>query len=179
MDMNRTWLPVLYTVIHDLTLLAQRALQHQQLHPKPILSESEHPQNPLEDATRLIHRAFTLCLTDRDHPLSSSRKWGLYRCLGYLFHNYFQLNQYRNCKSVLRALDASKKDVPAFGKFEIKDQVVWLYRVGYLSFAQEEYAKAEESLLKAWSVCPPRFQSQREYPICFLFIMVHDLSGVD
>ncbi|KAL8945612.1 MAG: hypothetical protein Q9222_007870, partial [Ikaeria aurantiellina] len=92
----------------------------------------------LEDAARVINRMFTLCISDRA-PLEESRKWGLYYTTNLLFKTYFKLNSISLSKNILRALQASKTDMPPQSSFPKSHIVTFQYYVGVIHFLDEEY----------------------------------------
>ena len=130
----------------------------------------------LEDAARVINRMFTLCISDRyvaieenvnitpdrrtlaesaisRAPLEESRKWGLYYTTNLLFKTYFKLNSIGLSKNILRALSASKTDMPSLESFPRSHIVTFKYYVGVIQFLEEDYAQAEENLTSAWHMC--------------------------
>lgn len=130
----------------------------------------------LEDAARVINRMFTLCISDRyvvieqtfpPHllhetlaesatsraPLEESRKWGLYYTTNLLFKTYFKLNSIGLSKNILRALSASRTDMPTLEAFPRSHIVTFKYYVGVIQFLEEDYAQAEENLTSAWHMC--------------------------
>ncbi|MCJ1452066.1 COP9 signalosome (CSN) subunit [Mycoblastus sanguinarius] len=106
----------------------------------------------LEDAARVINRMFTLCISDRA-PLEESRKWGLYYITNLLFKTYFKLNSIGLSKNILRALSASRTDMPELEAFPRSHIVTFKYYVGVIQFLEEDYAHAEENLTSAWHMC--------------------------
>lgn len=141
-----TWeawaLPVLFGACRDIRILAIRA----DAHAATIGSPAEH----LEDAARLINKAFTICLTDRA-PMESSRKWGTYCIIGVLFRTYFALNKLSLTKNVLRAVQVS--ELPPLEYFPKAHVVTWKYYLGMIAFMDEDYATAERELSDALSKC--------------------------
>ncbi|RYP64233.1 hypothetical protein DL771_008857 [Monosporascus sp. 5C6A] len=99
----------------------------------------EHKQ--LEDCARHLNRIFTLCLSDRA-PLEESRKWGIYYAINLLFKTYFKLNAASLSKNVLKALSASKGDMPSIDKFPASQQVTFKYYEGVLAFLEENYVES-------------------------------------
>ncbi|KAL9134492.1 MAG: hypothetical protein Q9175_004324 [Cornicularia normoerica] len=106
----------------------------------------------LEDAARVINRMFTLCISDRA-PLEESRKWGLYYTTNLLFKTYFKLNSIGLSRNILRALSASRTDMPTLEAFPRSHIVTFKYYVGVIQFLEEDYAQAEENLTSAWHMC--------------------------
>ncbi|KAL8738508.1 MAG: hypothetical protein Q9181_000719 [Wetmoreana brouardii] len=116
----------------------------------------------LEDAARVINRVFTLCISDRA-PLEESRKWGLYNTTNLLFKTYFKLNSISLSKNILRALQASRTDMPPMEAFPKSHIVTFKYYVGVIHFLDEEYSKAEENLTSAFHMCHKDAQTNKEY----------------
>ncbi|KAL9633848.1 MAG: hypothetical protein Q9164_004451 [Protoblastenia rupestris] len=92
----------------------------------------------LEDAARVINRMFTLCISDRA-PIEDSRKWGLYYITNLLFKTYFKLNSIGLSKNILRAISASKNDMPQLETFPKSHIVTFKYYVGVIQFLEEDY----------------------------------------
>ncbi|MCJ1418090.1 COP9 signalosome (CSN) subunit [Xylographa parallela] len=133
----------------------------------------DHGKNEkLEDAARIINRIFTLCISDRA-PLESSRKWGLYYTTNLLFKTYFKLNSIGLSKNIIRALRASRTDMPPMESFPKSHIVTFKYYVGIILFLEEDYVqptaqKAEEYLTDAWNMCHRGAQRNRELILTYL-----------
>ncbi|MCJ1245975.1 COP9 signalosome (CSN) subunit [Trapelia coarctata] len=121
----------------------------------------------LEDAARIINRIFTLCISDRA-PIGESRKWGLYYTTNLLFKTYFKLNSIGLSKNILRALQASRSDMPPIESFPMSHIVTFKYYVGVILFLEEDYVKAEENLTDAWNLCHRDAQKNRELILTYL-----------
>ncbi|KAI9762727.1 MAG: COP9 signalosome (CSN) subunit [Candelina submexicana] len=121
----------------------------------------------LEDAARLMNRIFTLCISDRA-PLEESRKWGIYYITNLLFKTYFKLNSIGLSKNILRALQATRTDMPPFESFPKSHIVTFKYYVGVILFLEEDYVKAEEHLTEAWQTCHADAQKNRELILTYL-----------
>ena len=102
----------------------------------------------LEEAARLINRAFTSCMTDRyphieriwliqSAPLESSRKWGTYFFASMLVKTYFRLNKPALSANVQRAVNVN--DLPAITEFPRSHIVTWKYYYGVYAFGKEDY----------------------------------------
>lgn len=85
--------------------------------------------------------------------MEESRKWGLYYTTNLLFKTYFKLNSIGLSKNILRALSASRTDMPALESFPQPHIVTFKYYVGVIRFLEEDYAQAEENLTSAWHMC--------------------------
>ncbi|KAI9837067.1 MAG: COP9 signalosome (CSN) subunit [Sarea resinae] len=121
----------------------------------------------LEDAARVINRIFTSCISDRA-PVEDSRKWGLYYTANLLFKTYFKLNSIGLSKNILRAIEASKSDMPELEYFPAAHIVTFKYYVGVIHFLEEDYAKAEESLTQAWKLCHKDARKNKELILTYL-----------
>ncbi|KAL9104161.1 MAG: hypothetical protein Q9163_000860 [Psora crenata] len=148
----------------------------------------DHRKNErLEDAARLINRMFTLCISDRyvarqpvtssrltccaegkfcRAPLEDSRKWGLYYITNLLFKTYFKLNSIGLSKNILRAISASKTDMPDLELFPKSHIVTFKYYVGVIQFLEEDYA--EENLTSALAFCHRNARRNKELILTYL-----------
>lgn len=156
-----TWeawvLPVLFQVCRDIRVLAIRA---------DTLCESRNEKaENLEEAARVINKAFTICITDRA-PMDASRKWGTYCIIGILFRTYFRLNKLSLTKNVLRAVEVSElPDLQFFPKAHI---VTWKYYLGVIAFMNEDYTRAESELTTALASCSKSPAKNIELILCYL-----------
>ncbi|PYH44809.1 protein csn12 [Aspergillus saccharolyticus JOP 1030-1] len=121
----------------------------------------------LEEATRVLNRMFTLCLTDRS-PIEESRKWGVYDTTNLLFKTYFKLNTIGLSKNLLRALNAQSADLPDLDAFPKSHTVTFKYYVGVIHFLDENYAEAEQHLAEAWRMCHRSAMKNRELILTYL-----------
>ncbi|PYI05030.1 COP9 signalosome complex subunit [Aspergillus sclerotiicarbonarius CBS 121057] len=121
----------------------------------------------LEEATRVLNRMFTLCLSDRA-PIEESRKWGIYDTTNLLFKTYFRLNTVGLSKNLLRALRASSADLPDADAFPKSHIVTFEYYIGVIHFLEENYAEAEEHLSYAWKMCHRNATKNRELILAYL-----------
>jgi len=104
---NRGWtLPALFSILRDLRDLAFDA----DLHAKYNGQKSEC----MEEAARIIAKAFGNCMTDRTSPPDQSRKWGIYYIVGLVLKCYF-----RACISFLHGSGSSTPHLPFPGEAHI------------------------------------------------------------
>lgn len=75
-------------------------------------------------------------------PLEESRKWGIYNIVNLLFKTYFKLNSVALSKNIIRALQASRGDVPDVESFPKSHQVTFKYYMGVIQFLEEDYKQA-------------------------------------
>jgi len=95
----------------------------------------------MEEAARIIAKAFGNCMTDRylcavsvfrvvfnvyrgsrTSPYNESRKWGVYYVVGLVLKCYFRLKKISLSKNILRALEANT-DVPPLSAYPRSHQV--------------------------------------------------------
>ncbi|KAG2013168.1 hypothetical protein CC2G_010104 [Coprinopsis cinerea AmutBmut pab1-1] len=140
---NRGWtLPALFSILRDLRDLAYDADLH----------SGGQKTDCMEEAARIITKAFGLCMTDRTSPYEESRKWGVYYVVGLVLKCYFRVKRISLSKNILRALDANN-DIPPLHQYPRSHQVTYRYYIGMLSFLNEDFAKAEQELTLAFYHC--------------------------
>jgi hypothetical protein len=156
---NGGWtLPALFSILRDLRDLAFDA----DFHAKYNGQRSEC----MEEAARIIAKAFGNCLTDRTSPYAYSRKWGVYYVVGLVLKCYFRVKRISLSKNILRALEAN--DIPPLAEYPRSHQVTYRYYLGMLSFLNEEYAKSEQELTLAFYHCFIGAHSNQERILTFL-----------
>lgn len=73
--------------------------------------------------------------------MEDSRKWGLYYVANLLFKTYFKLNSISLSKNILRAISASRTDMPALLDLPKAHFVTFKYYVGVIHFLEEKYVE--------------------------------------
>ncbi|KAJ9611761.1 COP9 signalosome (CSN) subunit [Cladophialophora chaetospira] len=121
----------------------------------------------LEQASWIINRMFTLCLSDRAE-LAESRKWGIYSTTNLLFKTYFKLNSISLTKNVIRALEAASDDLPPLELFPKSHRCTFKYYRGVIEFLQENYTEAEQNLTEALNLCHKDSLKNREEILTYL-----------
>ncbi|KAJ6520954.1 hypothetical protein B0H19DRAFT_1286647 [Mycena capillaripes] len=124
---NRGWtLPALFSILRDLRDLAHDvpADWHAKMH-------SEQSECMVE-AARIVAKAFSNCMTDRNSPAEESRKWGFTMSL---------VKRISLTKNIIKVLE-NNADIPALENYPRSHQVTYRYYIGMISFLNEEYAKA-------------------------------------
>ncbi|ORY76967.1 hypothetical protein BCR37DRAFT_382959 [Protomyces lactucae-debilis] len=150
-------LPVLFGACRDIRVLAMRA----DAYCRTQGNQEEH----LEEAARLINKAFTICINDRA-PMAQSRKWGTYAVLGILFKTYFKLNNLSLTKNVLRAVEVS--ELPSLQYFPKAHLVTWQYYLGVSLFMNGDYPSAQVELQRALQACTARAPKNVELIFSYL-----------
>ncbi|KAI8841763.1 PCI domain-containing protein 2-like protein [Chytridium lagenaria] len=141
--LNKNYLPVLYTIILDLRILANLADNR--------LGESGQKATCLEECARVMNKAFSICATDRFSPIDKSRKWGAYFVCNLLFQTYFRLKQINLATNLIKSLRSA--DLPDLEKYPIGHVITFKYYMGVLAFYNEQYHKADEYLTFAIKHC--------------------------
>ncbi|KAJ7827678.1 hypothetical protein B0H14DRAFT_3466932 [Mycena olivaceomarginata] len=101
---NRGWtLPALFSILRDLRDLAHDADWHAKVH-------SEQSECMVE-AARIVAKAFSNCMTDRNSPPDESRKWGVYYVVG-LAMKYYKVRRISLTKNIIKVLD-NNADIPS------------------------------------------------------------------
>ncbi|OSS52441.1 hypothetical protein B5807_02075 [Epicoccum nigrum] len=121
----------------------------------------------LEEAARVFNKIFSLCLGDRNPDMNESRKWGVYCIANIQFKTYFKLKAISLSKNVVRSIEA-QSDLPPFEMYPKAHRVTYRYYTGVLAFLQEDYTKAEKSLVEALDVCHPRAEKNKELILTYL-----------
>lgn len=157
---NRGWtLPALFSILRDLRDLAYDA----DFHAKYQGQRSDC----MEEAARIIAKAFGNCMTDRTSPPDQSRKWGVYYVVGLVLKCYFRVKRISLSKNVLRALEANN-DIPPLSSYPRSHQVTYRYYLGMLSFLNEEFAKSEQELTLAFYNCHIQAHTNQERILTYL-----------
>lgn len=142
---NRGWtLPALFSILRDLRDLAYDADFHARY--------NSQKSDFMEEAARVISKAFTHCITDRMSPPDQSRKWGVYYVAGLIMKSYFKVKRISLSKNILRALQANA-DIPPLSAFPRSHQVTYRYYIGMINFLNEDYTNAEQELTLAFYHC--------------------------
>ncbi|KAK7750108.1 COP9 signalosome (CSN) subunit [Diatrype stigma] len=148
-DFENWTIPCLYVAGRYLRLYAIRADEERRRSGEDAVTNFQDDFDPeseenkhLEDCARQLNRIFNLCLSDRA-PLEESRKWGIYYAINLLFKTYFKLNAAGLSKNVLKALSATRGDMPALNKFPASQQVTFKYYEGVLAFLEESYVEGD------------------------------------
>ncbi|RPD66879.1 COP9 signalosome complex subunit 12 [Lentinus tigrinus ALCF2SS1-7] len=121
----------------------------------------------MEEAARIISKAFSNCVTDRQSPIQESRKWGVYYVVGLILKCYFRVKRISLSKNILRAIEANP-DIPPLSQYPRSHQVTYRYYIGMLSFLNEDFAKAEQELTLAFYNCYTGAHSNQERILTYL-----------
>lgn len=118
--------------------------------------------NNREEAARLLSRAFTTAITDRN-PLALSKKWAALGISNLLFRLYFSLGTVRLCVNILRAVDTTVNagEFPSLAAFPRAEVVTFQYFRARLAINENNFKAAEEYLIDAVQRCSPQFSSQK------------------
>ncbi|OCH94282.1 hypothetical protein OBBRIDRAFT_850183 [Obba rivulosa] len=151
-SVNSGWtLPALFSILRDLRDLAFDV--------KGTAS--------MEEAARIISKAFSACVTDRQSSYAESRKWGVYYVVGLILKCYFRVRRISLSKNILRAIDANP-DIPPLSAYPRSHQVTYRYYIGMLSFLNEDFAKSEQELTLAFYNCYTSARSNQQRILTYL-----------
>lgn len=150
---DKNYLPVLYSLLKDLLYIANRA------------DFIDPDSKKLEDATRILMKAFTVCLNDRAE-MDINRKWGVYFISCLLFKSYIALNTPNLAKNVLRALEFS--DLPPVKSFLKSHIVTYKFYVGLYYFWNENYEKAMYEFLFSFHHCHMKAKKNKSIILRYL-----------
>lgn len=146
-------LPLLYLLLRDLRSLAEQA------DASTYASTGRTPS--LEECTRTVSKAFTLCATDRTFEGAESRRAGVYYLACMSIKCYFKVGKPNLCKNIVRAVTSDPK-MPPVGSAPRGDQVTWHYYLGMLAFLAGEDRKATDELEWALMHCPLEARRNQE-----------------
>ncbi|KAM5534817.1 hypothetical protein V8D89_011533 [Ganoderma adspersum] len=158
---NSGWtLPALFSILRDLRDLAFDA-------DLEAVSNGQEGTASMEEAARIIMKAFSNCVMDRQSPIQESRKWGVYYVVGLILKCYFRVKRISLSKNILRAIEANP-DIPPLSQYPRAHQVTYRYYIGMLSFLSEDFAKAEQDLTQAFYNCYMGAHSNHERVLTYL-----------
>ncbi|KAH8118410.1 hypothetical protein DFH11DRAFT_1839054 [Phellopilus nigrolimitatus] len=148
---NTGWtLSALFAILRDLRDIAYDA------------DIATHKTDCMEEAARIITKAFTHCVVDRASPAAESRKWGVYYVVGLVMKCYFRVKRIALSRNILRALEANK-DIPPLSSYPRAHQVTYRYYIGVIAFLNEEFEKAEQELTLSFYNCQVDSQMNQQY----------------
>ncbi|CAL1700282.1 unnamed protein product [Somion occarium] len=143
---NSGWtLPALFSILRDLRDLAFDA-------DLEARHKGQGDTANMEEAARIISKAFSNCITDRSSPYAESRRWGIYYVVGLVLKSYFRVKRISLSKNIVRAIDATP-DIPPLSAYPRSHQVTYRYYLGMLNFLSEDFSKAEQELTLAFYNC--------------------------
>lgn len=129
----------------------------------------------MEEAERLLKRAFTVTNNDRRDIEDSSRRIGTLGVINQLLKVYFKLNNLRLCGNLTRAVNAP--NFPNFDKtYPVADRVTYKYFVGRLHLYDDEIPQAVDALQYAFDRTPVENALQKRLELLYL-IPAKILSG--
>ena len=113
------------------------------------------PQNAL---TTTLRNAFSYTVNHRlpRELIAQSKKWGALGVVNVLFAMYFKLNQLRQCKFLINAVEGV--GFPPLEQFPVPQVVTYRYFAGRLAMFDDNFARANAALTYAAGHC------HRDYP---------------
>ncbi|KAI0347512.1 hypothetical protein BDW22DRAFT_1322461 [Trametopsis cervina] len=121
----------------------------------------------MEEAARVISKAFSNCVVDRQSPYAESRKWGVYYVVGLILKCYFRVKRISLAKNILRAIEANA-DIPPLTAYPRSHQVTYRYYIGMLGFLSEDFVKSEQELTLAFYNCNTGAKRNQERILTYL-----------
>lgn len=108
----------------------------------------------LEKLANTINRSFKLSLNDKNLDLELSKRTDIYFFLGALIKIYYQLGKLEMAKSVEKALNGSRFQLPPLnGKLSAKKYAVYyLYYSALLALDDANFVKSQEKLEEALNI---------------------------
>ncbi|KAK8847395.1 hypothetical protein IAR55_005253 [Kwoniella newhampshirensis] len=167
-DQSAWVLPVLYMLLQDLRDLAEQADQG------TYSTTGKMPS--LEECTRTVSKAFSMCATDRTFKGLESRRNGVYHVACLSIKCYFKVGKPNLCKNIIRAVVSDPK-TPPVDQAPLPDQVTWHFYIGMLAFLNGEDKKADEELSWAFTHCPANAVRNQELILTYL-IPLRLLHGI-
>ena len=113
-DQSSWVLPVLYLLLRDLRSMAEQADGN------AFSSTGKMPS--LEECTRTVSKAFSICATDRTSKASESRRNGVYHVACLSIKCYFKVGKPNLCKNIVRVI-TSDPQTPPVDRAPLQDQV--------------------------------------------------------
>ncbi|CAD6564634.1 MAG: COP9 signalosome (CSN) subunit [Tremellales sp. Tagirdzhanova-0007] len=172
-DQSSWALPILHILLRDLRDLAEQA--------DSTIYASTGRMPCLEECTRTVSKAFSLCATDRppgDRTFKGdeSRRIGVYHVACLSLKCYFKVGKPNLCKNIIRAVISDSK-TPSIDEAPITDQVTWHFYIGMLAFLNGEDKKADEELSWTLMNCPTQSTRNHELTLTYLIPlrMLHGL----
>mmetsp|Transcript_14482 Transcript_14482/g.41239 ORF Transcript_14482/g.41239 Transcript_14482/m.41239 type:complete len:296 (-) Transcript_14482:59-946(-) len=117
----------------------------------------------LENAGNHLMSCFSAANRPQGDP---DKRLATLRIVNSLFRIYFKLNTLRNCKYLIRVVDAKK--FVAFPHFQAGDRVTYKFFVGRLAVFDENFDEANDHLSYAFDHCHPSHYTQRRLILKYL-----------
>lgn len=146
-------LPLLYLLLRDLRNFAEQA--------DSASFATTGRMAALEECTRTVSKAFSICATDRQYKGSESRRVGVYHMACLSIKCYFKVGKPNLCKNIVRAVTSDPK-TPPVDDAPLPDQVTWHFYIGMLAFLAGEDKKADDELTWALNRCPIEAKRNQE-----------------
>lgn len=159
-------LPLFHQLCEDVRIMAQVADEQ--------LRDAHNKSCKLENAERLLKRAFTIVNNDRADFCNGSRRAGALACMNQLLKIYFRLNNLGLCVNLTRMIGSS--NFPDIELFPLPHRITFHFYCGRLSLYDDQYATAITQLQFALHNISPHLRDHRRRILLFL-IPAKILSG--
>lgn len=159
-------IPALYQLCADLRIIAEQADEQ-------LRANGQKPSK-LEEAERVLKRAFMTTNNDRRSLEENSRKIGVLGIIVQLLKIYFKLNNLRLCGNLTRTVNAP--NFPSFEKYPKDQRCSYKYFSGRLHLYEDRNKEAIEDLSYALENLP-NFSEKNKRQILLYLIPAKILSG--
>jgi nuclear mRNA export protein PCID2/THP1 len=133
--------------------------------------------NLVNTFTTTLRNSFSYTINHRisKDQMHLSKKFGALYLVNVLFKLYFQLDQLRQCKFLINAVE--NPSFPPFSEFPRKQQIIYKYYTGRLAMYDDNFTRANTQLTFCLSNCHSKYIKNR-YLILQALIPVRLLQGV-
>lgn len=127
------------------------------------LKQKGKKPDKLENAGNQLMSCFAAANRPQGNP---EKRLATLRIVNDLFRIYFKLNTLRNCKYLIRVVEAKK--FVAFKLFAAGDRVTYKFFIGRLAVFDEDFVDADAHLTYAFEVCHPNHLKNRRLILKYL-----------
>jgi len=160
------WLPAVNVVLFQLRKYSYRCEENR--------DASDKAPSYIVQAQEILTRFFSNMIIDRS-PLRCSKKKGCLFVINHLLKIYFKIKSLRLCNNLINTVN-NKNSMPPLSSFPKAQTVTYNYYLGRLQVFEEEYDKAGETLMEAFTHCH-RDQKKNKRRILQFLIPVRLLLG--
>lgn len=137
------WLPMINVVLLQLRKYSYKA--------EAARDPSEKATSYIVQAQEILTRFFSNMIIDRSN-IRISKKMGCLFVIVHLLKIYFKIKSLRLCNNLINTVN-NKNSMPPLSSFPMAQQVAYNYYLGRLQVFEEEYDKAGQTLMIAFTHC--------------------------
>jgi hypothetical protein len=160
------WLPAVNVVLLQLRKYSYRA--------EETRDAADKSTSYIVQAQEILTRFFSNMIIDRSN-VRCSKKMGCLFVIVHLLKIYFKIKSLRLCNNLINTVN-NKNSMPPLSSFPMAQQVAYNYYLGRLQVFEEEYEKAGQTLMVAFTHCH-REQKKNKRRILQFLIPVRLLLG--